>query len=197
MPKNNNNTNRNTESESNSNNSTISNATLPNNNLNAVTAVTTLPTAPKEISERRQKYLQNKNAAHATLKQASKNLAEGKWTPRAHNIMGLLRVRRTNGDENTFIKHAISRWEKRQINQELLKESKEEVRAVKKRARETKKAAKEANMEARRLLRQTKKAAKASEPPKTPGKRGRPKKSNTRKVVEPAVIINASTGNKI
>lgn len=181
MPNNNNstNTNRNTESES------YSNATLPNNN------------APvKEVSERRQKYLANKNSAHATLKQASKNQTEGKWVPRAHNIMGLLRVRRTQGNENTYIQHAISRWEKRQINQELLKESKEEVRAVKKRARETKKAAKEANKEARRLLRETRRAAKASAPPKTPGKRGRPKKNKSAKAVEPAVILNASVPKK-
>lgn len=52
------------------------------------------------------------------------------WTPTAANITGLMGVTRAKGDENTFIRHAISRFEKRQIDKEILGEQK--VKTVKK-----------------------------------------------------------------
>ncbi len=57
-------------------------------------------------------------------------MTNSKWKPRASNITGLVGVRRRQGNEKTFINHAISRWEKRQINREVAAEEKKKKKEV-------------------------------------------------------------------
>ncbi len=137
----------------------MSNSNTESNTISNVTSLSSRSSTRKnKPSNAVLKRKANFNAAKKTLKNASNSQTNGKWKPRASNITGLVGVRRKLGDEKTFINHAISRWEKRQINREV--------------AAEEKKQGKEAVVEAATIVNATAKAQK---------KRGRPKLTNEEK----------------
>lgn len=127
---------------SNSNNA-ISNVTLnssSNTNSSSSSSSSSSNTnsgKPKEVSKAAASK-KNKKPPSAKQVKMKENMATAAsklrsipgWTPTAANITGLMGVTRAKGDENTFIRHAISRFEKRQIDKEILGEQK--VKTVKK-----------------------------------------------------------------
>lgn len=106
----------------NNNASTISSVTLNSqstaNNANNKAPPAANKPAKKAPSEKQLKMKENMAKAAAKLR------AIPGWTPTAANITGLMGVMRAKGDENTFIRHAISKYEKRQIDKELAEEEK-------------------------------------------------------------------------
>lgn len=111
----------------------MSNSNTESNTISNVTSFSSQSSTRKnkaKASNAVAKRKANFNAAKQTLKNASNSQTNGKWKPRASNITGLVGVRRRQGDEKTFINHAISRWEKRQINRNLAAEEKKKGKEV-------------------------------------------------------------------
>lgn len=111
----------------------MSNSNTESNTISNVTSFSSQSSTRKnkaKASNAVAKRKANFNAAKQTLKNASNSQTNGKWKPRASNITGLVGVRRKQGDEKTFINHAISRWEKRQIDRNLAAEEKKKGKKV-------------------------------------------------------------------